>query len=263
MENKTKLNLSLLAELYSKRTDRQKSECEDFARYFFETITKTLQNDELVKIKGFGTFKKIQISARESVDVNTGKRILIDAYTKIQFVPEQSVKDLINAPFASFSNVVIDDKANADALSSKFSVEQESDQDRAEAEEEAKAESEVTAAETKAEQQTEAAAQQPSTEPETETQAVQTKNAPETIETAQQEQAAEAVAEPDADVPQQKENDKQKEACGKKKCKAAWIALIVLLVLLLVAAVYYVLILYNVVEPLDLSVIGIDFPKSE
>lgn len=260
MENKTKLNLSLLADLYSKRTNKQKSECEDFARSFFETITKTLQTEELVKIKGFGTFKKIQISARESVDVNTGNRILIDAYTKIQFVPEQSVKDLINAPFASFSNIVIEDKANADALSSKFSVEQESEQDKADAEEEAKAEAEVTAAEAKVEQLAETATQQPFTESEPEAQTVQAANAPETPETAQQEQAADVTA-PVAEAPQQKENDKQKKACGKKKCKAAWIILIVLLVLVLVAAVYYVLTLYNIVEPLDLSFIGIEFPK--
>lgn len=246
MDNRTKLNLSLLAESHSKRTGAARSECEDFARTFFDTITKALQDEELVKIKGFGTFKKVQISARESVDVNTGNRILIDAYTKIQFVPEQSVKDIINAPFSSFSSVQIEDNDSEDALKEKFSVMQESDEEKAENEEEKKIQADIIEAGNREEKP--AATDQP--------------------DDATDQQPA-ATDQPDAatDQPANPEDTQDNVAAAKtpskKKCKAGWTVLIVLLVLLLAAAVYYVLTLYNLVEPLDLSFIGIDFPKSE
>lgn len=245
MDNRTKLNLSLLAESHSKRTGAARSECEDFARTFFDTITKALQDEELVKIKGFGTFKKVQISARESVDVNTGNRILIDAYTKIQFVPEQSVKDIINAPFSSFSSVQIEDNDSEDALKEKFSVMQESDEEKAENEEEKKIQADIIEAENREEK--------PAA----------------TVQPAATDQQPAATDQPDdaTDQPANPEDTQDNVAAAKtpskKKCKAGWTVLIVLLVLLLAAAVYYVLTLYNLVEPLDLSFIGIDFPKSE
>ena len=253
MDNRTKLNLSLLAESHSKRTGAARSECEDFARTFFDTITKALQDEELVKIKGFGTFKKVQISARESVDVNTGNRILIDAYTKIQFVPEQSVKDIINAPFSSFSSVQIEDNDSEDALKEKFSVMQESDEEKAENEEEKKIQADIIEAGNREEKP--AATVQPA--------------ATDQPDDATDQQPA-ATDQPDDATDQQPANpeDTQDNVAAaktpsKKKCKAGWTVLIVLLVLLLAAAVYYVLTLYNLVEPLDLSFIGIDFPKSE
>ena len=238
MDNRTKLNLSLLAESHSKRTGAARSECEDFARTFFDTITKALQDEELVKIKGFGTFKKVQISARESVDVNTGNRILIDAYTKIQFVPEQSVKDIINAPFSSFSSVQIEDNDSEDALKEKFSVMQESDEEKAENEEEKKIQADIIEAGNREEKP--AATVQPAA-------------------TDQPDDATDQPANPE----DTQDNVAAAKTPSKKKCKAGWTVLIVLLVLLLAAAVYYVLTLYNLVEPLDLSFIGIDFPKSE
>lgn len=254
MDNRTKLNLSLLAELHSKRTGAARSECEDFARTFFDTITKALQDEELVKIKGFGTFKKVQISARESVDVNTGNRILIDAYTKIQFVPEQSVKDIINAPFSSFSSVQIEDNDSEDALKEKFSVMQESDEEKAENEEEKKIQADIIEAGNREEKP--AATDQPDDATD------QQPAATDQPDDATDQQPAATDQQP-ANPEDTQDNVAAAKTPSKKKCKAGWTVLIVLLVLLLAAAVYYVLTLYNLVEPLDLSFIGIDFPKSE
>ena len=68
-----------------------------------------LQTDKIVKIKGLGTFKLVTVDSRESVDVNTGERIVIKEYTKINFTPDPILRDTINKPFAQFETVVLYD----------------------------------------------------------------------------------------------------------------------------------------------------------
>jgi len=82
-------------------------DAEAFVTMMFDTLNEGLNNDKLVKLKGLGTFKVMSVSARKSVDVNTGEPIIIDGRDKISFTPDSTMKDLVNKPFAQFDTVVI------------------------------------------------------------------------------------------------------------------------------------------------------------
>ncbi|MGP1467914.1 MAG: HU family DNA-binding protein [Hoylesella shahii] len=84
-------------------------DAEAFVTMMFDTLNEGLNNDKLVKLKGLGTFKVMSVSARKSVDVNTGEPIIIDGRDKISFTPDSTMKDLVNKPFAQFDTVVIND----------------------------------------------------------------------------------------------------------------------------------------------------------
>ena len=88
-----------------------------FARTFFETITEGLAEDKFVKIKGIGTFKTIEVSSRDSVDVNTGNRIKIGKHAKITFTPDAYFRDMINKPFAHLQSVIINEGTDVNLLS--------------------------------------------------------------------------------------------------------------------------------------------------
>ena len=106
---KGKITLQMLSEMMANNNGRSKSSAETFVRAFFTTLKDALQRDNLVKIKGFGTFKLVVVSARESVNVNTGERVNIAGYNKITFTPDKTLKDRINRPFSQFDTIVLDD----------------------------------------------------------------------------------------------------------------------------------------------------------
>lgn len=80
-----------------------------FVETFFEVLNDGLHYEKLVKVKGLGTFKVIKVSARKSVDVNTGEAIEIAGRDKITFTPDATLRDLVNRPFAQFDTVVVND----------------------------------------------------------------------------------------------------------------------------------------------------------
>ena len=84
-------------------------EAENFVATMFDTLNVGLNDDKQVKLKGLGTFKVMSVSARKSVDVNTGEPIIIDGRDKISFTHDSTMKDLVNKPFAQFDTVVIND----------------------------------------------------------------------------------------------------------------------------------------------------------
>lgn len=84
-----------------------KKDADVFVRSVFEIIGEYLQTDKIVKVKGLGTFKLVTVDSRESVDVNTGERIVIKKYTKINFTPDPVLRDAVNKPFAQFETVVL------------------------------------------------------------------------------------------------------------------------------------------------------------
>lgn len=102
-------NLADLVEAIQAINPDSRESIDLFARAFFETIIAGLKKDNFVKIKGFGTFKLITVSSRESVDVNTGERIEIDGHSKISFTPDTNIKDIVNKPFAHLQSVVINE----------------------------------------------------------------------------------------------------------------------------------------------------------
>lgn len=98
--------------------DYSQTELDEFCSIFFESIEAGLLADKYVKIKGFGTFKLINVSERESINVNTGERIQISGHAKASFIPDNDLKDLINSPFSHFQTVAINDETNLEEMSS-------------------------------------------------------------------------------------------------------------------------------------------------
>ena len=94
----------------SERYGLSLSDASDFIGAMFDVVNEELDDtDSSVKIKGFGTFKVSAMSARASVDVNTGERIIIDGRNKISFTPEVLLRDRVNRPFVQFETVVLND----------------------------------------------------------------------------------------------------------------------------------------------------------
>ena len=94
----------------SERYGLSLSDVSDFIGAMFDVVNEELDDtDSSVKIKGFGTFKVSAVSARASVDVNTGERIIIDGRNKISFTPEVLLRDRVNRPFVQFETVVLND----------------------------------------------------------------------------------------------------------------------------------------------------------
>lgn len=115
---KKKLLLQDLAAQLATGSGLTRKESESFARAFFEVIESGLLEDKFVKIKGFGTFKLIVVSERESVNVNTGERFQIGRHSKVSFTPEATLKELVNRPFAHFEAVDLNDATDVAELNS-------------------------------------------------------------------------------------------------------------------------------------------------
>ncbi|MFR9165237.1 MAG: HU family DNA-binding protein [Dysgonomonas sp.] len=104
-----KLTLQDLVDLLAKKAGITKKDAEAFFREFFAVITDNIFNNDIVKIKNFGTFKLTKVSSRESVDVNTGEKIEIPAHFKLSFLPDKSLKNIVNKPFAQFETTLLED----------------------------------------------------------------------------------------------------------------------------------------------------------
>lgn len=111
-----KITLSELADALAKRKALSKKDAETFVRVVFDTIRENLFSDELVKVKGLGTFKLVQVDSRESVHVGTGERIVIDSHSKITFTPDKSLADCVNRPFAAFETVILNDETSTEDM---------------------------------------------------------------------------------------------------------------------------------------------------
>lgn len=104
-----KISLIELAAVLSKRYGVNKKDATGFVTEMFDIIQQSLEQEKLVKIKGLGTFKIIDVDDRESVNVNTGERVLIEGHPKITFAPDALMKELVNKPFSQFETVVLND----------------------------------------------------------------------------------------------------------------------------------------------------------
>ena len=122
MEVKTmsKISLSDLAQRLAEKSGISLQEAELFIRKMFDVANEGLQSDKLVKMKWLGTFKVMAVKDRESVDVNTGERIIIEGRDKISFTPDNILKEIVNKPFAQFETVVVNDGVDFDEIDRKF-----------------------------------------------------------------------------------------------------------------------------------------------
>ena len=82
---------------------------EQFVSAMFSVIQQALEQGQQVKVRGLGTFKIIDVDARESVNVNTGERVLIAGHGKLSFTPDTTMRELVNKPFSQFETVVLND----------------------------------------------------------------------------------------------------------------------------------------------------------
>ena len=109
-----KLTIQDIAKVLVEKSGLTQKEANKFATEMFSIIQQRLEEDELVKIKGFGTFKIINVEARESVSVRTGERVMIDSHAKVTFTPDTVMKELVNKPFSQFETVVLNDGVEFD-----------------------------------------------------------------------------------------------------------------------------------------------------
>ncbi len=104
-----RISIQEIANVLVAKSGLKKKDAERFGTTLFEVVKDGLASDRLVKIKGLGTFKIIDIEARESVNVNTGERVLIEGHEKITFTPDSTMKELVNKPFSQFETVVLNE----------------------------------------------------------------------------------------------------------------------------------------------------------
>lgn len=116
----SKISLSDLAQRLAEKSGISLQDAELFIRKMFDVANEGLQSDKLVKMKWLGTFKVMAVKDRESVDVNTGERILIEGRDKISFTPDNILKEIVNKPFAQFETVVVNDGVDFDEIDRKF-----------------------------------------------------------------------------------------------------------------------------------------------
>ena len=127
-----KLNTQHIIDSFAEKQHISKRSAEVFVKEFFGLVQEALKQERYVKIKGLGTFRVIEVEDRTSINVNTGERINIGGHDKITFVPDGSVKDLINKPFENFEIVVL----NEESILENTLIEEEETETETETEEE-------------------------------------------------------------------------------------------------------------------------------
>jgi nucleoid DNA-binding protein len=120
-----KISIQELANVLIEKQQMNKRDASEFVSAMFEIIQQHLETDKSVKVKGLGTFKIIDVEDRESVNVNTGERVLIGGHAKITYTPDVVLKELVNRPFSQFETVVLNDGVDFDDLFSSVTDEPE------------------------------------------------------------------------------------------------------------------------------------------
>ncbi len=111
-----KITLPELSAMMAQTTGFDAKACELFLRELFATIAETIVAGENVKVKGLGSFKSIEVEQRKSVNVNTGEQMIIPTHRKVTFTPDKTLAEAVNAPFAMFEPVEINDAVTDEML---------------------------------------------------------------------------------------------------------------------------------------------------
>lgn len=127
--NTNKINLQQLAKELAERKQMPQKKAEAFLREFFDAIIRNVALEKSVKVGGLGSFKLIEVLERESVNVNTGERIVIPGHTKLSFTPDASLRDAVNKPFADFQTVIINEGTSLEEMERIDSVEPEAEEE--------------------------------------------------------------------------------------------------------------------------------------
>ena len=124
-----KISIQDLSSVLVEKRGLTKKEASNFISEMFDIVQQELEKDKLVKIKGLGTFKIIDVDDRESVNVNTGERVLIEGHGKITFTPDSLMKELVNKPFSQFETVVLNDGVEFEEPKEEVAESQDTDAD--------------------------------------------------------------------------------------------------------------------------------------
>ncbi len=116
-------SISVLAQTLAEKSGLKQADAESFVRHMFEVASTSLEADKLLKIRWLGTFKVMTVKDRESIDVNTGERIVIGGREKLSFTPDSILKEIVNKPFSQFETVVVNDGVDFSEIDHKFSSE--------------------------------------------------------------------------------------------------------------------------------------------
>ncbi len=116
-------SMSILARILAEKNNMTILEAEAFIKQMFDVANGVMQADKQLKIRWLGTFKVTSVKDRESVDVNTGERIIIGGRDKITFTPDNILKEIVNKPFAQFETVVVNDGVDFSEIDRKFAFE--------------------------------------------------------------------------------------------------------------------------------------------
>lgn len=125
--SKEKISSQEVVELVSTKASVSKRAAEEFVKVMISTIEEALQAGEVVKIKGFGTFKLQWVEPRKSVNVNTKEEIILAGYHKVSFTPDSVLKDVVNEPFAHLTSVSLDTTDDISGIKSAEDDEQETE----------------------------------------------------------------------------------------------------------------------------------------
>lgn len=116
----SKNSLNGLADKLAEKSGLSQIEAELFIRKMFDVCHQGLAADKIVKMRWLGTFKVTSVKERESVDVNTGERIVIEGRDKISFSPDNILKEIVNRPFAQFETVIVNDGVDFESIDKKY-----------------------------------------------------------------------------------------------------------------------------------------------
>lgn len=82
---------------FVKKANVSKKDAEKYVKAFLETVVDGLNNDNLVQLTGFGSFKKRKVEEREGHNPkNVEEKIIIPASNRVTFTPGRSLKDAVN-----------------------------------------------------------------------------------------------------------------------------------------------------------------------
>lgn len=116
----SKNSLNGLADKLAEKSGLSQIEAELFIRKMFDVCHQGLAADKIVKMRWLGTFKVTSVKERESVDVNTGERIVIEGRDKISYTPDNILKEIVNKPFAQFETVIVNDGVDFESIDKKY-----------------------------------------------------------------------------------------------------------------------------------------------
>lgn len=118
-----------LVKLLAERYNMKQEDAYAFVDSFFLLVKEALEYDKYVKIKGLGTFKLIDVDKRESININTGERIEVQSHSRIVFVPDSVMRNVVNKPFSHFEAVVLNDGVEFDDMPEGIDVNEEAEAD--------------------------------------------------------------------------------------------------------------------------------------